>query len=381
MQQNGPSCNEKVIHKGLLSTGCWEIWTWIKEGMTKLLKGKFKDFIFYQILISFSVVQQPNSGSSRLIFYVYRPHTIRYTHACGRIPLNEWAVRHWWGHYLPNIRQTQETNTHFLYEIRTHDHSNIKSQTAQPPESVRILLGWTNKRGISEYKRAYGKFGRDYKWESETCWDRPMVRIIGRYKHILKEWIWNFFGAIQMISCHVWWPCTKPGYTTMTRRQSNNQWSGGIAPHPAPKNSECKNPLENFSPQFFGIKTASYSLIIFQRAKLLTRSALLEQLKDSLKEKCRGKFTKLSCSCTTMPRLTGHLQHSRNWPTWASSVLITHPPDLAPSDHHLFPGMKKTIESSPFCVRLGCHCCRGDLVEWTNFWILFECLAKVRATG
>jgi hypothetical protein len=30
------------------------------------------------------------------------------------------------------------------------------------------------------------------------------------------------------------------------------------------------------------------------------------------------------CSCT-MPRLTGHLQPRRNWPTWASNVLITHP--------------------------------------------------------
>jgi len=46
---------------------------------------------------------------------------------------------------------------------------------------------------------------------------------------------WNFFGAIQMISCRDWWPWTKPGYITMTRRQSNNQWSGGIAAHPAPK--------------------------------------------------------------------------------------------------------------------------------------------------
>ena len=34
----------------------------------------------------------------------------------------------------------------------------------------------------------------------------------------------------------------------MTRRQSNNQWSGGIAPQPAPKYSEGKNPLEKFSP-------------------------------------------------------------------------------------------------------------------------------------
>jgi len=80
------------------------------------------------------------------------------------------------------------------------------------------------------------------------------------------EQIWYFFGAIQMISFHDWWPWTKPGYVTMTRRQSNNQWSGGIVAHHAPKNSECKNPLEKFLPQFFGIKTASSSLIIFQRA-------------------------------------------------------------------------------------------------------------------
>jgi len=27
------------------------------------------------------------------------------------------------------------------------------------------------------------------------------------------------------------------------------------------------------------------------------------------------------------------------------------------------------------------HCCRGDLVGRTTFWMLFEWLAKVRATG
>jgi len=54
--------------------------------------------------------------------------------------------------------------------------------------------------------------------------------------------------------------------------KNNNQCSGGIVAHPAPKNSDYKNPLENFSPRFFGIKTASSSLIIFQRAKLPTRS-------------------------------------------------------------------------------------------------------------
>jgi len=56
-------------------------------------------------------------------------------------------------------------------------------------------------------------------------------------------------------------------YDTETRQQSMEWRHGGS---PRPKNSECKNPLENFSPQFFGIKTASFSLIVFQRAKLST---------------------------------------------------------------------------------------------------------------
>jgi len=37
---------------------------------------------------------------------------------------------------------------------------------------------------------------------------------------------------------------------------------------PPPPNSEYKNPLEKFSPRFFGLNTASSSFIIFQRAKL-----------------------------------------------------------------------------------------------------------------
>ena len=54
---------------------------------------------------------------------------------------------------------------------------------------------------------------------------------------------WNFFGAIQMISCRDWWPWTKPVYITMIRRWNNNQsmeWRHSGSPHPAPKNSECK---------------------------------------------------------------------------------------------------------------------------------------------
>jgi len=38
-----------------------------------------------------------------------------------------------------------------------------------------------------------------------------------------------------------------------------------------------------------------------------------------------GRSPRGSCSCMTMPWLTGHLQPRRNWPTWASTVFITHP--------------------------------------------------------
>ena len=65
------------------------------------------------------------------------------------------------------------------------------------------------------------------------------------------EQIWKFFGAIQMIFCRDRCSWTKPGYNTMTRRQSNNQWSGGIAAYPTQKKSESRKPLEKFSPRFF----------------------------------------------------------------------------------------------------------------------------------
>jgi len=138
------------------------------------------------------------------------------------------------------------------------------------------------------------------------------------------EQIWSFFGAIQMISCHDWWPWTKPGYITMTLRHSNNQRSGDIASHPVPKNSKCKNPLEKSSPRIFWDQDG----IIFKRAKLSTRSIAhpcwcnwrIFWRKNAARNSPSG-----SCSCTTMLRLSGHLQPRRNWPTWAPIFLITHP--------------------------------------------------------
>ena len=200
--------------------------------------------------------------------------------------------------------------------------------------------------------------------------------------------VWATFGFFSarskwLLVWRDWWPWTKPGYITMTRRQSNNQWSGGIAAHLAPKNSECKNPLEKLSPRFFGIKMALFSLIIFTTGQIINAeyySSLLMQLKGILKEKHRGKFTKGVFICTKMPRLTGHLQPRRNWPTWASNFLITQ------SIFWIWPrrnltcslGWKSIWKFAAF--RLTRRSLLSRRPVWTyNFLNFFEWLAKVIA--
>ena len=100
-----------------------------------------------------------------------------------------------------------------------------------------------------------------------------------------------------------------------------------MAAHPAPKNSEWKNPLENFSPRFFGIKTASSHWLSskrpnYQRGVLLIYAGAIEGL---LKEKRRGKVTKGFLFLHDNAPAHRALATQKNWPTWASTVLITHP--------------------------------------------------------
>ena len=162
------------------------------------------------------------------------------------------------------------------------------------------------------------------------------------------------------------WPETK---------QQSIEWGHSGSPRQAPKNSECKNPLEYFSSRFFGIKTVSSSLIIFQRAKLSTRSITYLcwcNWRTFWRKNAVGSSPRVSCSCTTMLRLTGYLQPTRNWPTRASSVLITHPILRIWSRRTTTCSLDwKTTERSPFFFRRVGHRCRGDLVGQTTFWILF----------
>ena len=81
----------------------------------------------------------------------------------------------------------------------------------------------------------------------------------------------------------------------MTRGQSNNQWSGGIAAHPAPQKFRVQKSVGKVLASIFwdqdGILLTDY-LPHGQTINAEYYSSLLVQLKDILKEKRRGKVTK-----------------------------------------------------------------------------------------
>jgi len=198
--------------------------------------------------------------------------------------------------------------------------------------------------------------------------------------------IWNFFGAIQMISYRDWWPWTKPGYITMTRRKTNNQCSGGIAGYTTPKIPSA-NSAENISPVFFGVKTASSSLIIFQRANVSTRS--ITHLcwcnwRTFWRENPAVNSRKVSCSCTKIPRLTGHLKPRKNWPPWWSSILTTHPTlRIRPrrtTTSYLFWQKHKNVQNFSFDALVNVAEKASLDGKYPNFFF-FWWLAKVTATG
>ena len=196
---------------------------------------------------------------------------------------------------------------------------------------------------------------------------------------------WNFFGAIQKISCSDWWPWTKPGYITMTRRQSKNQWSDSIAAHPSPKNSECKNPLEKFSPRLFEITTASSSLIIFQmpnyqRGVLLISGGAIEIHFEGKtpREGHQGGLV-LARQYSGSPGICN--PEETGLPGWASSVLITHP------ILRIWP-RRTTTSSLDWKKHLKGRNFSSDaeVIVAGETWLdgqpsEFECLAKVIATG
>ena len=145
---------------------------------------------------------------------------------------------------------------------------------------------------------------------------------------------WIFFRLfdIQMISCRDWWPWTKPGYITMTRRQSNNQLSGGIAVHPLrPKKFRMQNSTRKvlaclvlllsrrYPPHWLPSKWPNY-----QRGVLRISAGTIEGHFEG-KTPRRAKFTKEALFLHDNIPAHWALATQKNWPARASSVLIPHP--------------------------------------------------------
>ena len=89
-------------------------------------------------------------------------------------------------------------------------------------------------------------------------------------------------------------------YDPETKQQSM-AWRRSGSPHP--KNCVCKNPLEKFSPRFFGIKTASSSLSSkgpkYQRGVLLiSAGAIKGHFEGNTPQEGHQRG---SCSCTITP--------------------------------------------------------------------------------
>jgi histone-lysine N-methyltransferase SETMAR len=96
-------------------------------------------------------------------------------------------------------------------------------------------------------------------------------------------------------------------------------------------------------------------------------SSLLVQFKDILKEKRGGNLIKgvLFFLDSASAHRTLATQKKLAYLGFQFLYCLPYSPDLAPSNYHLFPGLKKTIETLPFFVRYG-HCFRGDLVGRTT---------------
>jgi len=98
-------------------------------------------------------------------------------------------------------------------------------------------------------------------------------------------------------------------------------------------------------------------------------SPLLVQLKDILKEKTCKNFT------TAVLFLHNNVPAPRALPTQKKLVYLgfkylarpPYSPHLAPSDYHLFPGLKKQLKIRHFSSDTKGHCCCRDLVGQTTF--------------
>ena len=131
----------------------------------------------------------------------------------------------------------------------------------------------------------------------------------------------------------------------MTRRQSKNQWSGGISVHPAPKKLRVQKSAGKVLVSIFQDQDGILLIHYLPKCQTINAeyySSLLVQLKDILKEKRRGKVTNgvLFLHDNAPANRTLAIQKKL---AYLGFQCLDHPlysRDLTPSEYHLFPGLK-----------------------------------------
>jgi histone-lysine N-methyltransferase SETMAR len=135
-------------------------------------------------------------------------------------------------------------------------------------------------------------------------------------------------------------------------RQSNNQCSGGIAAH-SDQNIPSAKFIWNLPRFYFFFSDRSSILFIDYFAKGQTInpecfSYVLVHLKAILKRKLIGKFRKVVLILRVNIPARRELAIQKNLAYLSFQYLdhLNYSPDLAPSDYHLFPGLKKQLNFS-----------------------------------
>ena len=159
---------------------------------------------------------------------------------------------------------------------------------------------------------------------SRNAWTR--IKNVNGASRLSKFWIFFRRDPDDFLSRLVTMDETWLYHYDPETKQQSMEWRRSGSPRPQ-KFRVQKSAGKVLASIFGGVNKAS-SLIIFERAKLSTRSITYLcwcNWRTFWRKNAAGISLRWSCSWTTMLRLTGHLQPRRNWPTWASSFLITHP--------------------------------------------------------
>jgi len=164
---------------------------------------------------------------------------------------------------------------------------------------------------------------------------------------------WNFFGAIQMISCRAQLVTMDETwlyhYNPETKQQSMEWRHRGSC---RPKIFRVQKPLESSRLDFLGSRRHPPHRLSSKRQTINAEycSSVLVQLKDILKEKRRGKITK------EVLFLHDNLPAHRALATQKKLAYLgfhcldhrPYSPDLAPSDYILFHGLEKHLKDRHF---------------------------------